>query len=56
MLEVLSLLGFFTVFFAIYAIRSIVDEKHKHNFKIYTILASICGGVSFWLILLGIMG
>jgi len=51
MLYLLSLLGFFTVFCTIYAIRAISDEKHKHNFKIYTFFASICAGFSYWLIL-----
>lgn len=52
MLLLYSLLGFFMIFFTVFAIRAIVDEKHKHNFMFYTILASLCGGGTLFLILL----
>ncbi|MFD1927023.1 hypothetical protein ACFSFY_02980 [Sporosarcina siberiensis] len=54
MLFIYSLLGFFMIFFTIFAIRAIIDEKHKHNFMIYTILASICSAGAFILVLSGL--
>lgn len=56
MLFIYSLLGFFMIFFTIFAIRAIIDEIHKHNFMIYTVLASLCGAGTLFLILLGIFG
>ncbi|WP_210467933.1 hypothetical protein [Sporosarcina sp. 6E9] len=56
MLFVYSFLGFFMIYFTIFAIRAIIDEKHKHYFMIYTILASICGGGALFFVLLGALG
>lgn len=54
MLFIYSLLGFFTVFFSIFAVRAISEEKH--NFMIYTVLASLCGGGTLFLIMSVLVG
>lgn len=46
MLFIYSLLGFFMIFFSIFAVRAISEDRH--NFMIYTVLASLCGGVHYF--------
>lgn len=55
MLFIYSLLGFFMVFFALFAIREVIDQKNKSRFMVYTVLASVCGGGALLLILSGVL-
>lgn len=52
---IFSLLGFFMIYFMIFAIRAITDKRHQGNFMIYTVLASFCGGAALFLVLLAIL-
>lgn len=48
---VLSLLAFISVYCMIYAIRAITDPVHKHNFKVYTVIASLSAAVAYGFLL-----
>lgn len=50
-LVILSLFAFLTVYFAIYAVRAISDGVHKHNFKTYTVLASVSAAIAYGFLL-----
>ena len=54
LLFVYSLLAFSTVYFGIYAVRAISDQKYKHNFNIYTILSASSATLAFWLLLMNV--
>lgn len=54
LLFVYSLLAFSTVYFGIYAVRAISDQKYKHNFNIYTILSATSATLAFWLLLVNV--